>query len=108
MRGVSAVAEVLKREGAEYLFVFPQQALIEECARIGIKPILCRQERVGMGIADGFSRTSNGKRLGVFAMQQGPGAGGGPVAGARPRRSRGVRCPRPRSSLRGQSWATCH
>lgn len=74
MRGVSAVAEVLKREGAEYLFVFPQQALIEECARIGIKPILCRQERVGMGIADGFSRTSNGKRLGVFAMQQGPGA----------------------------------
>jgi len=74
MRGVSAVAEVLKREGAEYLFVFPAQALIEECARIGIKPILCRQERVGMGIADGFSRTSNGKRLGVFAMQQGPGA----------------------------------
>ena len=27
-----------------------------------------------MGIADGFSRTTNGKRLGVFAMQQGPGA----------------------------------
>ena len=74
MHGVSAVAEVLKREGVEYLFAFPAQALIEECARIGIEPILCRQERVGMGIADGFSRTTNGKRLGVFAMQQGPGA----------------------------------
>ena len=74
MHGVSAVAEVLKREGVEYLFAFPAQPLIEECARIGIEPILCRQERVGMGIADGFSRTTNGKRLGVFAMQQGPGA----------------------------------
>ncbi len=74
MQGVSAVAEVLKREGVEYLFAFPAQPLIEECARIGIEPILCRQERVGMGIADGFSRTTNGRRLGVFAMQQGPGA----------------------------------
>ena len=74
MQGVNAVAEVLKREGVEYLFAFPAQPLIEECARIGIEPILCRQERVGMGIADGFSRTTNGKRLGVFAMQQGPGA----------------------------------
>ena len=26
-----------------------------------------------MGIADGFSRTTNGKRIGVFAMQHGPG-----------------------------------
>ena len=74
MQGVSAVAEVLKREGVEYLCAFPAQPLIEECARIGIEPVLCRQERVGMGIADGFSRTTNGRRLGVFAMQQGPGA----------------------------------
>ncbi len=36
--------------------------------------MLCRQERVGVGIADGFSRTTNGRRLGVFAMQYGPGA----------------------------------
>ena len=27
-----------------------------------------------MGIADGFSRATNGKRMGVFAMQYGPGA----------------------------------
>ena len=74
MQGVTAVAEILKREGIEFLAAFPQQPLIEECARIGIEPILCRQERVGMGIADGFSRTTNGKRLGVFAMQLGPGA----------------------------------
>ncbi|MEE2884625.1 MAG: thiamine pyrophosphate-requiring protein [Chloroflexota bacterium] len=74
MHGVSVVAEILKREGIEYLCAFPAQPLIEECARIGIVPVLCRQERIGMGIADGFSRTTNGKRLGVFTMQQGPGA----------------------------------
>src|SRR5207253_6134120 len=38
------------------------------------RPVLCRQERVGVGIADGFSRTTTGRRLGVFAMQYGPGA----------------------------------
>ena len=73
MRGVSLIANILKREGTEFLAVYPAQPLIEECASIGIEPVLCRQERVGMGIADGFSRTTNGKRLGVFAIQQGPG-----------------------------------
>jgi acetolactate synthase-1/2/3 large subunit len=29
---------------------------------------------VGVGIADGFSRVTNGERMGVFAMQYGPGA----------------------------------
>ena len=52
---------------------FPSQPLIEACAQVGIKPIVCRQERMGIAIADGFSRTTNGRRIGVFAMQQGPG-----------------------------------
>ena len=73
MQGAAAIAEILKREGTEFLACFPAQPLIEACAVAGIKPILCRQERMGMAIADGFSRTTNGKRLGVFAMQQGPG-----------------------------------
>ena len=74
MNGADAIAEVLRREGTEFLACFPAQPLIEACARAGIRPILCRQERVGMAIADGFSRASGGKRLGVFAMQQGPGS----------------------------------
>ena len=39
-----------------------------------IKPIVCRQERVGLGIADAYSRVTNGKKLSAFAMQYGPGA----------------------------------
>ena len=74
MQGVSAIAEILKREGTEFLSCFPAQPLIEASALAGIRPILCRQERMGMAIADGFSRTTNGKRIGVFAMQQGPGS----------------------------------
>ena len=73
MQGADAVAEILRREGTEFLSCFPSQPLIEACAVVGIRPVLCRQERMGMAIADGFSRTTNGKRIGVFAMQAGPG-----------------------------------
>jgi acetolactate synthase-1/2/3 large subunit len=73
MNGVSAIAEVLRREGTEFLACYPAQPLIEACAKAGIRPILCRQERIGMAIADGFSRTTNGRKVGVFAMQHGPG-----------------------------------
>jgi acetolactate synthase I/II/III large subunit len=74
MRVIEGIAEILKREGVEFFPCFPDNALIDAAASIGIRPIICRQERVGVGIADGFSRVSNGKRLGVFAMQQGPGS----------------------------------
>ena len=73
MNGAAAIAEILKREGTEFLACYPAQPLIEACAIVGIRPIMCRQERMGMAIADGFSRTTNGKRIGVFAMQHGPG-----------------------------------
>ena len=73
MNGAETIAEILRREGTEFLVCYPRQPLIEAAARVGIRPILCRQERVGVAIADGFSRTTNGRRIGVFTMQQGPG-----------------------------------
>jgi acetolactate synthase I/II/III large subunit len=74
MKVVDAIAEIMKREGVEFLSTYPTTPLIDAVAAIGIRPVLCRQERVGVGIADGFSRTTNGRRLGAFAMQYGPGA----------------------------------
>jgi len=74
MKIVDAIAEIMKREGVEFLSTYPTTPVIDAAAAAGIRPILCRQERVGVGIADGFSRTTNGRRLGVFAMQYGPGA----------------------------------
>lgn len=74
MKTTEAIAEILKREGVEYLPCFPTTSVIESCAEAGIRPIICRQERVGLGIADGYSRVTNGDKMGVFAMQYGPGA----------------------------------
>jgi len=73
MNVATAIAEILKREGVEFLSCYPNQPLIEACAVAGIRPILCRQERVGVGIVDGFARSTNGKRIAAFAMQHGPG-----------------------------------
>jgi acetolactate synthase-1/2/3 large subunit len=71
---IDAIARVLKIEGAEFLSAYPTTPLIEAAARAEIRPVLCRQERVGVGIADGYARVRNGKTLAAFCMQYGPGA----------------------------------
>ena len=73
MNGAEVIAEILKREGTEFLACYPRNPVIEPCTELGIRPILCRQERVGVGMADGFSRVRRGKSNGVFAAQAGPG-----------------------------------
>jgi thiamine pyrophosphate-dependent acetolactate synthase large subunit-like protein len=74
MRTIDAIAEILKREGIHLLPSFPTTPVIEAAAAAGIKPVICRQERVGVGIADGWSRVKCGNPPGAFAMQYGPGA----------------------------------
>ena len=73
MNGAEIVAEILRREGTEFLSCYPRNPLIEACSKLDIRPILCRQERVGVGMADGFSRIRRGRQIGVFAAQHGPG-----------------------------------
>ena len=73
MNGAAIIAEILRREGTDFLSAYPRNPLIEACAAIDIRPIFCRQERVGVGIADGYSRIYGGRRNGVFAAQHGPG-----------------------------------
>jgi acetolactate synthase-1/2/3 large subunit len=73
MNGADVVAEILKREGTEFLACYPRNPLIDACAKLDIRTILCRQERVGVGMADGFSRIRRGRQIGVFAAQHGPG-----------------------------------
>ena len=74
MRGDEMVARILKAEGVDWMACFPAQTLIDACTREGIRPILARQERAGVNMADGFSRVKNGNAVGVFTMQEGPGA----------------------------------
>ena len=68
-----AIAEILKREGVEFLLAYPVNRLIEAAAAIDIRPIIVRQERTGLHMADAISRVTSGKKIGVFCMQFGPG-----------------------------------
>src|SRR5688572_15241945 len=73
MKVGSAIAEILRREGIDVIFGYPRNAVLEEAAAIGIRPVIVRQERTGVHMADALSRLTRGKRMGVFAMQHGPG-----------------------------------
>ncbi len=74
MKVADAVAKVLKAEGVEYLFAYPVNPLIEAAAKLDIRPIIVRQERIGLHMADAVSRLTSGEKIGVFCMQSGPGS----------------------------------
>ena len=74
MIGADWIAQILKSEGVDFMGVIPFNRLEEAGAKAGIRPLIFRQERVGVNLADGYSRITNGKKNGVFAMQAGPGA----------------------------------
>src|SRR5947207_10368027 len=74
MKAAAAVAEILKREGVEFLIGYPVNPIIEAAAEADIRTIIVRQERVGLHMADAVSRVTSGQRIGVFCMQHGPGS----------------------------------
>ncbi|MBA3414986.1 MAG: thiamine pyrophosphate-requiring protein, partial [Chloroflexia bacterium] len=73
MKGAAAVAEILKREGVEFLIGYPVNPIIEAAAHADIRTIIVRQERTGLHMADAVGRVTSGQHVGVFAMQHGPG-----------------------------------
>ena len=73
MNVAAAIAEILKREGVTFLIGYPVNPIIEAAAAADIRPIIVRQERTGLHMADAVSRISSGEQIGVFAMQHGPG-----------------------------------
>ncbi len=73
MKGATAIANVLKLEGVEYLFCFPNNPIIEAAAIAGIRPIIARTERGAVNMADGYTRLAGGGKIGVVATQYGPG-----------------------------------
>ena len=73
MQGSHAIARVLKQEAVEFVTCFPHNEIIDACAGQSIRPIMARTERVAINIADGYSRLTNGRRIGVCLVQDGPG-----------------------------------
>ena len=68
------IAEILKKEGVEWIACFPSNPLIEAVAQQGIRPIAFRHERGAVMAADGFSRTSDRNKFGIVAVQSQAGA----------------------------------
>ena len=73
MKVGQAVAAIMKREGLEILCAYPVNHLIEFAAAADIRPVIVRQERIGLHMADAISRVTSGKKIGAFCMQHGPG-----------------------------------
>ena len=65
MDGVTAVANILRMEGVDFIGCIPSNPLIEATSVAGIRPIVFRQEGTGVHMVDGYSRMTNGKRIGV-------------------------------------------
>src|ERR1700730_12093057 len=74
MKVGDAIAEIRKREGIEILCAYPVNHLLEYAAKADIRPIIVRQERIGIHMADAISRVTSGREISAFCMQHGPGA----------------------------------
>ena len=68
------IAQLLQREGAEFVVGFPENRLLDSASALGMRPIITRTERVAVNIADGFARATNGERITACVTQYGPGA----------------------------------
>ena len=73
MKVSDAIADILRREGVETIIGYPVNHILERGAAAGIRPIIVRQERIGLHMAEAVSRVTSGRKLGVFVMQHGPG-----------------------------------
>ena len=79
MKGTTAITNVLKAEGVKWVTGYYDGGgatdIIDACREAGIRPIHTRSERVGVNIADGFTRVTNGRPNGVAVV------GGGQTVG---------------------------
>jgi thiamine pyrophosphate-dependent acetolactate synthase large subunit-like protein len=73
MKVTNAIAQILKKEGVEWLIGYPVNPIIEGAAEADIRTIMVRQERIGLHMCDAIGKLSSGDKIGVFVMQHGPG-----------------------------------
>lgn len=68
----TGIARILEKEGTAFVTLFPSCKLNNAIGDEGKIPLLMmRDERFAVGVADAFSRLSDGKRIGVCTLQGG-------------------------------------
>src|SRR2546421_10945301 len=73
MKVTTAIAQILKKEGIEFLIGYPVNPIIEGAAEADIRTIMVRQERIGLHMCDAVAKVTSPDKIGVFVMQHGPG-----------------------------------
>ncbi len=74
MKCTDVIARVLQAEGVELITCFPLNPVIDAVAALNIRPLVARTERVVVNIADGYSRMTSGRKIGVSAVQYSAGS----------------------------------
>src|ERR1043165_6248019 len=73
MKVGEAIARAMKAEGMQILCGYPVNHLLEFAAKADIRPIIVRQERIGLHMADAISRVTSRRKIGAVFIQHGPG-----------------------------------
>ena len=71
MKVSNRIVKLLKQEGVEFVSVMPVGNITRACIEEGLRVIMMRNERFAVALADGYSRATNGKKIGVFNVQGG-------------------------------------
>jgi thiamine pyrophosphate-dependent acetolactate synthase large subunit-like protein len=62
----NGLVRILKQEGTEFLSVMPVANVTTAAAEEDLRIVMMRNERFAVAVADGYSRASNGTKIGVF------------------------------------------
>lgn len=71
MKPENGIVRILKQEGTEFLSVMPVANITTAAADEDLRIVMMRNERFAVAVADGYSRASNGTKIGVFNIQGG-------------------------------------
>ena len=76
VKAENGLVRILKKEGIEWVSTYPSTVINNACGEEGIKNLMMRTDRYAIAVADGFSRCSDGRRIGVCSVQGGMNAVG--------------------------------
>ncbi len=71
MNSADLIAHILTQEGVEMIPAFPHSDIIEAAAKLGLRPIIVRQERQALHITDGYVRVTGARKLCCTTVQYG-------------------------------------
>jgi thiamine pyrophosphate-dependent acetolactate synthase large subunit-like protein len=71
VKAANGLVRILKAEGVEWMSTFPTNVFNNACGEEGVENFMMRTERFAVAVADGYSRVSNGKRIGVCSVMGG-------------------------------------